>query len=264
MSDQNHEPIEEEFDVPSSLSVGTDFLDEEPEPEPEKSANPEPTDDLAILRQTVEIQKGLLEEMRKKPSAAPAAPAAPIPQAQPQNYTIEDLRKLAEEDPIQAMAFLAARAKDEAIRNLEGRIGSFASAGAVTAEAHARAQFPDVFEHYGDEVRELVQGLDPVQRADPQAWANVAKYVRGGHIDEIITRRTAEAEAKTKAEAQKAEADRVAAASRGGRTGRREAASAGGDKTYGLSAEQRRAAEVGGMTLEEYARVLNSMTRRGR
>jgi hypothetical protein len=202
----------------------------------------------------------MLKEAKAAPVAAPVAPQAPAPQ--PPQYTEAQINELFQESPARAMAFLAMRAKEEAEANVHARYSSHFNSSANMAEASARTKHADVFNDYGNEVAAEMNKLDVSLRANPQVWDQAVEMVKGRHLDAIVEKRIAARETAAREAAQAKEATLVGSAAatvRNGSARTQAPVGAPATQTYGLTAAQLRAAEVGGMSPEDYAKTLKAM-----
>lgn len=245
-------------DLPFRSTIGTEGLPEDPPEEPEKPAPaPDPTVEdlkkqLATLSEVVGVQKQWIEQKKQEPRVVhQPVQAPPTP-----TITREQLADLFVTDPVAASAYISSRAVDEVRSNYETRMQSFAASAAQTTENAAKQRFADDFADFGDEILQQMAMATMEERANPAVWELVIDRTRGKNVDKVVERKMAALQAKQKDEAQKAERERVAAAS-SSRTRRVSAApdtpSNGTNGTYGLTAEQQRVAQIGGLTFKEYA-----------
>lgn len=136
-------------------------------------------------RQTAVAVATSLSSRAPAASAAPTAPAAP----EEKELTAEDLKKIHEEDPLRAMMLTIEQNNKKLLRAFESRVAPLVSGTAANGETAARTKYPTEFQVLGKEIQEFVGTLNDQQRAalaQPGAWDQLVKYVRGENLDKMI------------------------------------------------------------------------------
>lgn len=154
-------------------------------------------------RQALATAEALSQGRREAPAAPPA------PAEEPKEWSEEELKKLHDEDPFKYQQVRFEMMERRLARNVDARITPMAGATADAAERVARAQFPEEFQLLGKEINDFVSQAFPDKSvlAQPGAWDRVVKYVRGEHIDKIISHREQKKATENGRQRQDAESD---------------------------------------------------------
>lgn len=189
-----------------------------------------------------------LHAERQPPAAAPVA-AAPAPEP-PKEVSDDEIRQLYEEDPIKGIEAMSARAVARAERNLESRLGPLVAGSSASAEAAARAKYPDEFELFGDDIAKVVASVPnaKVMMANPGAWSDLIALVRGrdGNFDKLLAHKQSKAADQSRRSAQELQAAQAGFSGTGG------SAPSGTRSAVKLDALQQEIARNMNMTDEQY------------
>lgn len=113
-------------------------------------------------------------------------------QNQQGSYNREQMRELFEQDPVAAIEQMGGYLAQQLDTSLNTRLQPLTSGISSTAEAHARQQYAEDFELFGDQINQVVARLpDRSVLANKQSWDDLVSYVRGqpGNFDRIVDQR---------------------------------------------------------------------------
>ncbi len=215
-----------------------------------------------VLAQSVQIANSarLAAEAAAKTVVAAPAPL-PSPEPTPKRMTKEAWDELYQTNPMEAIAYMNEIAIQDAAQQFERRFGSLAAGASSSAEARAREQFKDEFELFETEIKQIAASVpDKSALATPEGWSYIVSFVRGKpeNFEKLIERRNSRAAEQAAIAARQAQ-DGLAGASFSSSSVRAGSSPAPtGDKggeggTFGLDAEERRAADNMNISYKEYA-----------
>lgn len=172
----------------------------------EAAAQPDPK--VTALTEALRLS----EESRRRLEAdlgTRAAPAALVEPAKAKEYTAEELDKLYQEKPLEAIAYLTQRAASTVEENISRRLSPLVAGSASSAEAMARAKYPDEFVLFGDQLKTFVANAkDPAVFSVPKNWDDLISWMRGKseNFDMLIAHRAKREKDKATIDAQAAQA----------------------------------------------------------
>lgn len=147
-------------------------------------------------------QEGMLRT--RSEAAAPAGPA---------KLTKEQLAKLYEDSPLEAIAYMQEQANQTLLDNVSARLEPLVAGGATSAREMARVKYPDEFVLFGPDIQKMLDDprVSKSSMNNVQAWDDLMSYIRGqpANFEKLVEHRAA----KTRnADAGAAQAAQAAAA----------------------------------------------------
>ena len=125
---------------------------------------------------------------------APAPPPVAPPPPQETFPTDEEIAKLYEENPAQAMKVMTERAVKIAQQSLDARLQPLIQGTSASLEAAARAKYPEEFQLFATEIQDVISKLPNAKAAlsTPESWDDLISWVRGrpGHFERMIEHKT--------------------------------------------------------------------------
>lgn len=166
-----------------------------PTPSPEQTATPAPSGPAgqpwtAPANHPIEAFRGksateILSYAERLAAAVPPTPApTPVASAAPVMPTDDDIINR----PREAVGMIADARLQSALNPVNQALQNFASMQASTMRMLAEQRFGDDFKRWGAEIDGLMQSAAPEQRTLDN-YERVVKYVRGNHMDELVTDR---------------------------------------------------------------------------
>jgi hypothetical protein len=196
-----------------------------------------------------------LAEINAKLAQLQANPPGPVVEKQPDEVpdkTIEELNEMFQKDPLAAIAEMTSAAERRVAKNVELRLGTLVTGSMANIEAAARAKYPDEFALFGEQIEAVKKATvkDKSLLADPAVWDDMISFVRGkpANFEKLVEHRLKKNGKGADDEAHK---QQVALSGPATTTTQRTPAlkqPAGGT----LTEEQKHAADVLGMTHEDY------------
>ncbi len=225
------------------------------------------------VREVLQIAKGAKDslvqadlkrkEAEDRLALAAAAPREvvqpPPPIEEPKEMTDEEFNTLYQQEPAKAIRLMQEQSERRVLKNLEQRIGPLAGGSAASAEAAARARYPDEFEILGTEIAAAKAAIrNQEAMALPKSWDDLVAYVRGlpGNFEKFIEGRAKKTRDKQQQEAHDREAAAAGPVTRSTTVVETPTGGAAGVDKFGLDAAQRAAADAMNISYEEYAKWL--------
>lgn len=202
------------------------------------------------ISETARKNAETLAELAARSNAPPPQPA-PVNQ-EPPDLSYEDLTKLAQENAGDAIAKAMSQTARKVMAQVDQRLAPLAGGGKAAAESAARQQYPEAFQLFEKDIKDLVMQIPESQRntvlANPESWKQIVSIVQGKpeNLERVIAHRTTAAAEKALA----AERERQVAQSANFSGGMRSPVLSGGVEQ--LDATQQEIARTMKMTPEDY------------
>jgi Skp family chaperone for outer membrane proteins len=181
-------------------------------------------------------------ELASQPAPAPA----PAPE-----LSDDDLNKMYEENPIQAIRMMNQQAIRKAAAMFETRLEPLFNGTASSAEAQAKQKYTTEFGLFGDEIKELVERIpNKAAMSSSQGWDDLISYVRGrpGNHERLMAHHKDAEALQRRTEAQKRQVDEA------GFTATSQVGTRRPNSPDQLDPIQKEIADKLGMTLEDYVK----------
>ena len=156
-------------------------------------------EEVARFASTATEALRISEDARKTAEARSYAPAPVVVQAAPaavvaeREPTDEELAEAFEKNPVAAVRWMTNKARADAEKNLESRLGPLGASAMANAEIGARGRFTTEFAVLADEIKTVT---DEIKKngggqnvlGTPAGWDQVMSYVRGkpGNFEKVI------------------------------------------------------------------------------
>lgn len=137
------------------------------------------------------------------------APKPPAPPAK-KVFSKEELKEMYDNDPLAAIEAMQSQAIDIAAEHFSRRIEPMIVGSQQTAEQQARQKYPDEFEVFEKEIKEVVANLpDPGSLSNLSTWDNIVTFARGKDYMRLVNHQAARERTKSEAAALENERNNV-------------------------------------------------------
>ena len=214
MADVTLEEMEAQFTTPQEVKAADIKLDASDLPDFAKGKT---AADLASevdrMRQALRISEegrlALADAARAReaaPTPAPRVPEAPAPTG-PTELTREQLKELVAEDPMAVMDYMATHMTHRLDQHLNARFKPIVDGSISSAEAQAKAKYPEEFELFGNQIQEMKTKVPANVLGSSAGWDDMMSYLRGRpeNFDKLVAKRNS----KDPAAVRKVEVDNV-------------------------------------------------------
>lgn len=180
-----------------------------------------------------------------------APPPPPPEKVEEKELTPEEYNELYQKDPAAAIEYKTAVAERRILKNIDLRLGTLVQGSVTQVKAAVKAKYADEFELFGDEIEKTSMAVkDQSILSNPAVWDDMISFVRGkpGNFDKLVEHKAKKSGADAE---RRAREQQSAAAGPATTTVQRTPAPSRG-AAGGLTPEQAHAAEVLGMSEEDY------------